>query len=99
MIKEDQKPIERPYSNIKCAGMPKTCKRLLQISFGEIEISDDEKKEMYEDEQHFISIKRDYADFDVGLCVPSKLKPKSIRGGVLLVRENFELRPKIKKGI
>ena len=99
VIKEDQKSIERPYSNIKCAGMPKTCKRLLQISFGEIEISDDEKKEMYEDEQHFISIKRDYPDFDVGLCVPSKLKPKSIRGGVLLVRENFELRPKIKKGV
>ena len=36
--------------------------------------------------------KRELEDFKVGLKVPGKLMPKRIRGGVLLVETNYEMR-------
>ena len=84
---DDMKPVQ-PHHIIKCAGMPERCKKLLCYSFGD-EIPIDEK--LNEEEQAFIEKKRDYCDFKVGLCVPSKLRPVRIRGGVLLVSENYEM--------
>ena len=45
-----------------------------------------------EEERDFLSKKRELTDFDVGLVVPSKLMPKRIRGGVLLVPTTYEMR-------
>lgn len=57
------------------------------------------KKEWSDDEKEFLfdsktgePIKRTMRDFRVGLKVPGKLRPKRIRGGVLLVDTPYEMR-------
>lgn len=85
---EDLKSVEKPYYNIKCAGMPDSCKDLLLISMGEKE-ANEKQKEKYKD---FLSKKRTLDDFDIGLKIPSKLKPKDIKGGVILVEEDYTMR-------
>lgn len=37
-------------------------------------------------------IKRNFRDFRVGLKVPGKLRPKRIRGGILLIDTPYEMR-------
>ena len=93
---EDLKPIEHPYYNLKCAGMPDSCKELFLASMGEewkdnkhkLELKD-KTKEKYKD---FISQKRTLDDFKIGLVVPSKLVPKTIKGGVVLTETDFTMR-------
>lgn len=88
---EDLKPKEKPYYNIKCAGMPKKCKDLLDLSLNGCK---DENliSELKEAEQEFVKIKRELTDFKRGLIVPSKLRPKRIHGGIILVDTTYELR-------
>ena len=45
-----------------------------------------------EEELNFLSVKRELEDFKRGLKIPGKLLPKRIRGGVLLVETNYEMR-------
>ena len=45
-----------------------------------------------QNELKFLETKRDYSDFKDGLCVPGKLLPKRIKGGVLLVDTTYEMR-------
>lgn len=85
---EDLKPIEHPYYNIKCAGMPDSCKDLLLISMGEQEPTE-KQKEKYKE---FIEVKRTLDDFNIGLTIPSKLVPKTIKGGVILTETDYTLR-------
>lgn len=88
---EDLQPIEHPYNNIKCAGMPQRCKDLFEKSMQGIEEGED--LSMYKDsELEFIKQKRTYEDFKEGLVVPSKLMPKRIEGGILLVDTTYEMR-------
>lgn len=83
-------PVEKPFYNIKCAGMPQKCKNLFEISMNGYEPKDSDN---YTDEEVvFLSKKRELEDFKVGLKVPGKLMPKRIRGGVLLVETNYEMR-------
>ena len=101
---EDLQPIEKPYHNIKCAGMPDKCKKLFELSMSGTAdpagyITEAGKhKEWNEEEKAFLFTKegvpivRDYRDFKVGLCVPGKLVPKRIPGGVLLVNTTYEMR-------
>jgi len=90
-------PLEesKQYSNIKCAGMPKKCKDLFEISMqGTADVNEnwsDEEKEFLFDKDNK-PIVRDYSDFKVGLKVPDKLRPIRIRGGVLLVNTTYEMR-------
>ena len=86
---EDLKPIEKPYYNIKCAGMPSSCKELLLASMGEENKLTDKQKEKYKD---FIEQPRTLDDFKIGLTVPSKLVPMCIKGGVILKEVDFTLR-------
>lgn len=83
------------YNNIKCAGMPKKCKDLFEISMqGTADVNEnwsDEEKEFLFDKDNK-PIVRDYTDFKVGLKVPDKLRPIRIRGGVLLVNTTYEMR-------
>ena len=67
---EDLVPVDEPYYNIKCAGMPDRCK----------------KKYLADNEGH------ELANFKIGLKVHGKLIPKRIRGGVLLVETDYEMR-------
>lgn len=83
------------YNNIKCAGMPKKCKDLFELSMqGTADVNEnwsDEEKEFLFDKDNK-PIVRDYSDFKVGLKVPDKLRPIRIRGGVLLVNTTYEMR-------
>lgn len=85
----------KQYNNIKCAGMPKKCKDLFELSMqGTADVdenwSDDEKEFLFDKDNK--PIVRDYSDFKVGLKVPDKLRPIRIRGGVLLVNTTYEMR-------
>lgn len=88
IVKEDLKDIENPYYNVKCAGMPQKCKDLFLLSMGE----DVELKEMGFEDIKFAIKDRTLEDFNIGLVVPGKLLPKRIRGGILLVDTNYEMR-------
>ena len=90
VVMEDLVPIDNPYYNIKCAGMPERCKKLFEKSMQGYEPKDTDK--FTEEELKFIKKKRTLEDFKVGLKVPSKLMPKRIRGGVLLVNTTYEMR-------
>lgn len=95
---EDLNPIDEPYYNVKCAGMPQKCKDLFIKSMFADKITDTEKEALTEDERKFLftdkgeSIIRTLNDFKVGLKIPGKLMPKRIRGGVLLVDTTYEMR-------
>lgn len=94
---ENLSPLEesKQYNNIKCAGMPKKCKDLFELSMqGTADAnenwSDEEKEFLFNKDNK--PIVRDYSDFKVGLKVPDKLRPIRIRGGVLLVNTTYEMR-------
>ena len=101
---EDGKPIEKPYHNIKCAGMPQRCKNLFELSMNGSADPDGyiteagNHKEWSEDEKYFLfnddgTLKiRTYDDFKIGLCVPGKLIPHRIPGGILLIETTYEMR-------
>ncbi len=102
---ENLNPIENPYNNIKCAGMPQRCKDLFQKSMdgdakqdGYISELTGTHKEWTEEEKDFLfdengdNIIRTFDDFKIGLKVPDKLMPKRIKGGILLVNSTYEMR-------
>lgn len=85
VVKEDLEDCE-PYYNLKCAGMPQSCKNLFVQSMEGGHTSSNP------DEADFLSTKRTIEDFKIGLRIPGKLLPKRIPGGVLLVPTTFEMR-------
>ena len=72
---------------------------LLEDSDGYTDKTTNVFKEWTEDEKEFVfeketgkPIKRNLSDFRVGLKVPGKLRPKRIRGGILLIDTPYEMR-------
>ncbi len=105
VVAEDEEYIDNPYNLIKCAGMPDKCKNLFELSMlgtanyeGYTDKLTGEFKEWTDDEKAFLfnsdhtNIIRTYDDFKPGLCVPGKLRPKRIKGGILLVDTTYEMR-------
>lgn len=105
VTKENCASIDKPYNNIKCAGMPDKCKKLFELSLtgtadlkgykdiqGGVKEWTEEEKEFLFDKETQSPIKRTFSDFKVGLKVPGKLMPKRIRGGILLVNTTYEMR-------
>lgn len=87
---ENQEPIEEPYYNIKCAGMPEHCKDLFNLS---LTTQQPRKDKVYSvQDLEFIKKKRELTDFKLGLKISGKLMPKRIKGGVLLVETSYEMR-------
>ena len=87
---EDLNKIDNPYYNIKCAGMPESCKKLFQLSMqGYIPTDEDN---FTEEQKEFLKTKRTLTDFKKGLKITGKLMPKRIKGGVLLVETCYEMR-------
>lgn len=94
--------LEKPYHNIKAAGMPKKCKNLLEMSFeGKQDINgyteNGKQKEWTKDELQFLfkdnkPISRTYQDFKPGLVVPGKLYPKHLPGGIVLTPGLFTMK-------
>lgn len=83
-------PVDEPYNDIKCAGMSQKCKDLFDKSMQGYKVK--ESDNYTQSELKFLETKRDYNDFKVGLCIPGKLLPKRIKGGVLLVDTTYEMR-------
>ena len=105
VVAEDLEKIEKPYFNIKCAGMPAKCKNLFAESFDPKVAEDiengvnprDETQTLAEskltpEEIQFLSKTRGIKDFKRGLTVPGMLLPRRIKGGVLLVDTEFTMR-------
>ena len=88
---EELKPIPKPYYNIKCAGMPKKCKDLFELSMQGFTPPED-SNEFTQEEKEFLQHKRALEDFTIGLGVPGKLRPMRIRGGILLVETPYKMR-------
>ena len=89
---ENLQPIETPYYNVKCAGMPQKCKDLFVKSMTGYELTEEDKEKYTKDEIDFLKVKRTINDFTVGLKVPGKLLPKRITGGTVLVDTFYEMR-------
>ena len=98
---ENLEPIIKPYWNIKCAGMPERCKELFMLSFDpEVRkcVNDPDcynflRTDYSEEELDFLRTTRTIKDFKIGLVVPGKLLPKTIKGGVVLNEVPYEMRP------
>ena len=87
---ENLKPIDKPYYNIKCAGMSKKPKKLFELSMmGYVPQPEDN---FTEEDLEFLKTKRTIEDFKIGLKVPGKLIPKRIHGGVILEETTYEMR-------
>lgn len=85
---EDEKLLDKPYYNVKCAGMPEKCKQLFIKS-----MTQDYNQDEYSNEElEFLKTKRNLTDFKVGLKVVGKLMPKRIEGGIVLVDTTYEMR-------
>lgn len=96
-IKEDMLELEKSYYNIKCAGMNQQCKDLLNASLtnddtkiNKEKLTEREKLFLYDENNNII--KRDITDFCIGLTIPSKLRPKRIKGGIILEKTDFTIR-------
>ena len=87
---EDGIEIEKPFYNIRCAGMPERCKQLFMLSMQGYKPKKEDK--FSEEELEFLKKRRTIDDFKIGLKVPGKLRPKRIRGGVLLVDTTYEMK-------
>lgn len=86
---ENLKPVT-PYYNVKCAGMPEKCKTSFIKSLEGYTPTEDD--DFTEAELEVIRKRHTIEDFKVGLCLPGKLIPKRIPGGVLLVDTTYEMR-------
>lgn len=97
---ENLKEIVSPFWNIKCAGMPERCKELFMLSFNpytkQIVLDKDFRSILSDDyseaELDFLSHTRTIDDFKIGLIVPGKLLPHTIKGGVVLEDVSYEMR-------
>lgn len=90
IVAENKEPIDEPYYNVKCAGMPSKCKDLF---IKNIQGYTPKAEDNYsDDELEFLSTPRTINDFKIGLKVPGKLLPKRICGGTVLVETTYEMR-------
>ena len=87
---EDGEPVDEPYWNIKCAGMPDKCKNLLVESMKGYQYK--EGDDYTEDELRFLATDRSIEDFSIGLKVPGKLYPRRVPGGIVLTDGFYEMR-------
>ena len=70
--------------------MPSKCKTLFELSMQGFTPPDD-STDWSDEEKEFLKDKRTLEDFNIGLEVPGKLRPKRIRGGVLLVETPYKM--------
>jgi hypothetical protein len=105
IVLADQKPVQVPFFDIKCAGMPDRCKLLFIISM----MTPDEKENLDDEIKHFISklspvelefinTQRTLTDFKIGITIPGKLLPKRVPGGIILQDTTFKMLEKDFKG-
>ena len=105
---EDREPVEKPYYNMKCAGMSDHLKELFLHSV-EQDLAPyyngcapkceykkcKEWNRLDDDEKEFVKTPRTFADFKEGLKIPGMLKAEPIPGGTLLRKGVYEMRPNL----
>ena len=106
---EDDKEVEKPYYNMKCAGMSDHVKDLFIHSVLQ-DLSDEAISKLDEsgqaaaraylnklddDELEFIKTQRTFDNFEIGLEIPGMLKAVQIPGGTLLMKSNYKMRAPI----
>jgi hypothetical protein len=100
---ENLKPILLPHWDIKCAGMPESCKELFLISTNAYTADIIQDKDVFNlikddftpDDFDFLSQTRTIDDFKVGLKVPGKLMPKHISGGIVLEPDYYTMKKQV----
>lgn len=91
IYKEGDKEV-LPYYNVVASGMGERCKELVAIS---LTCDSEQERLSYaltDRERNFLKDKRTIDDFAVGLNVPSKILPKTIKGGVVFEDFDFTIR-------
>lgn len=88
---EDGESVERPYYNIKCAGMNDKCKYQLNKSLTQEPIDKYDETHFNKEQIEFMRTPRTLKDFKVGLEIWGKLAPKQINGGTLLVETSYKM--------
>lgn len=83
----DGEIVDKPYYDVKCAGLPSKSKELFVHNL-EGTMPD---RDLTQEEQDFLSTPRTLEDFKVGIRIPDKLLPKRIRGGIVLVNTTYEM--------
>jgi len=98
VVKENLKPCPS-YYNLKCAGLNERGKKLFLYSIGDKATIDElnnynkeHQIDFTEAEKHFLQTKRTLSDFTYGIEIPSKLRPKNIKGGVILEETTYKMR-------
>lgn len=98
IVEEDEQPIEYPYFNLKCAGMPERCKDIFILSTLQrpLPLNYHEKEKKLTQDPNFTKSEFDYiqkghniTDFDIGLTVEGALKSKRIKGGTVLIKQPY----------
>lgn len=89
---EDEKPVKKPYYNLKCAGMNDKCKYQFIKSLSQEPINQYDLDHFDDEQIEFMKQKRELTDFKVGLKIQGKLRPKQIEGGTLLVETSYIMR-------
>lgn len=92
---EDGVELNEPKWDIKCAGMPDSCKTLFEksMTITDLELQEIAAKSEKTDADIFLlSGRKTLTDFDIGLEMPGKLMPKQIRGGTILVETTYRMR-------
>lgn len=87
--------LEKPFYEIKCAGIQNRSKELFNLSIEgcDIEAIDDNGKPLFNDrEKDFLKTKRTIDDFKGGLVLPSATYAKQIPGGTLLYNDDKEIK-------
>lgn len=93
VIKEDEEECT-PHYDIKCAGMTALCKEKMNLSLqGSIPpietLSEEDKQFFYNEDKK--PIIRTLEDFNIGLEIPGKLRPKRMPGGIVLVDTTYKM--------
>lgn len=86
----DLQPVDEPYYDVKCAGMPDKCKAMFVSSMEQKPCKNWEA--LTDTEKEWCKTKRTMLDFKQGLKIEGKLMPKRIQGGILLVSTTYEMR-------
>ena len=88
---EDCVPIDTPYYNVKCAGMPQKCKDI----FVDCVTGKQSSNKYTKDELEFIG-KHSFTieDFKIGIELPGRLMPTRIHGGILLKEDTYRMKPR-----
>lgn len=92
VVKEDRKEVEKPFYNLKCAGM---CNKVKDIFIKAVtqDYTDEDLKEADFDktEIEFIKNGKTWDDFKTGLEIPGNLKAQQVKGGTLLVKKPYKM--------